>query len=165
MVFDQKIHFFRHFWVAPKGLNNFWEKNTPKKFFWHAYWKSPPSPSQLINSIDHVRPYWYTNYKQNNYYTTISKCKWQQHMGSALNIVLFQMNQLRFKMVVSGSLNANIIMFAWEILCENTSPSGRPIRHLIAVKEIWNKNEGLPTFIILVLILTDFGRYKRKIKE
>ena len=89
-----------------------------------------PSPSQLINSIDHVRPYWYTNYKQNNYYTTISKCKWQQHMGSALNIVLFQMNQLRFKMVVSGSLNANIIMFAWEILCENTSLSGLRL-HLI----------------------------------
>ena len=111
-----------------------------------------PSPSQLINSIDHVRPYWYTNYKQNNYYTTISKCKWQQHMGSALNIVLFQMNQLRFKMVVSGSLNANIIMFAWEILCENTSLRLKLCwkiskDRIIFIKHVWVCSDG--TWLIL----------------
>ena len=109
-----------------------WPGPLPGPWPWPGTMK--PSPSQLINSIDHVRPYWYTNYKQNNYYTTISKCKWQQHMGSALNIVLFQMNQLRFKMVVSGSLNANIPMFAGEILWVNTSLSGLRLHLILSIE-------------------------------
>ena len=58
--------------------------------------------------------------------------------------------------------NTKMFFFYFQL---TLSLMGRPICHLIAVKEIWNKNEGLQTFIILVLILTDFGRYKRKIKE
>ena len=119
-----------------------------------------PIPSQLINSIDHVWPYWYTNYKQNNYYTTISKCKRQQHMGSALNIVLFQMNQLRFNMVVSGSLNANILMFAGEILWVNTSPSGLRLHLILSIeclrlKLCWKISKDRIIFIKHVWVCSD----------
>ena len=39
--------------------------------------------------------------------------------------------------------------------CYNASAPPRLICHLIAIKEIWNKNKGLPTFIIFVFIITD----------
>ena len=41
----------------------------------------------------------------------------------------------------------------------------RLICHLIAIKEIWNINKSLSTFIFCVFILTDFILQKYKIKE